>query len=371
MVITVWASIQAFGHLDSGWCVGATACRGTGEVSIDMFGVFLLRLPVLVVFVYRVKARKSAKVVCSLGAHVPIRGTWPARAAKAAVRRHRGEGRIPPESGRQRELTGKNTAFRPSSPLENRDKSLKINHLQVFWQALAKPALSPRRTKRRGRHPDKALSAAFVRSAPPGRHADGNGLYLFVQPTGTRSWVQLLVIRDRVLPTGKRPCRARPLAPCRGRQRKPVTITPSRSSRNDKTTRSTEAPVGGCLERLSERLPAMVGSCCRRRTLEPSSPSVCITCDRFQTAAPVAHRHAVDDKPRQHEPSRGFQSHCSLRRRQALSKEANRVMTAFSHRRTPRLFPAPARQERLSFSQIAQALHSRCVSIHHRPYLLH
>ena len=59
------------------------------------------------------------------------------------------------------------------------------------------PAPTPRRTKRRGRHPDKALSAAFVRSAPPGRHADGNGLYLFVQPTGTRSWVQRLVIRGR------------------------------------------------------------------------------------------------------------------------------------------------------------------------------
>ncbi len=62
---------------------------------------------------------------------------------------------------------------------------------------VAKPAPSPRKTKRRGRHPDKALSAAFVRSAPPGRHADGNGLYLFVQPTGTRSWVQRLVIRGR------------------------------------------------------------------------------------------------------------------------------------------------------------------------------
>ena len=62
---------------------------------------------------------------------------------------------------------------------------------------VAKPAPSPRRTKRRGRHPAKALSAAFVRSAPPGRHADGNGLYLFVQPTGTRSWVQRLVIRGR------------------------------------------------------------------------------------------------------------------------------------------------------------------------------
>ena len=62
---------------------------------------------------------------------------------------------------------------------------------------VAKPAPTPRRTKRRGRHPEKALSAAFVRSAPPGRHADGNGLYLFVQSTGTRSWVQRLVIRGR------------------------------------------------------------------------------------------------------------------------------------------------------------------------------
>ena len=43
---------------------------------------------------------------------------------------------------------------------------------------------------------DKALSAAFVRSAHPGRHADGTGPYLFVQPAGTRSWVQL-VIRGR------------------------------------------------------------------------------------------------------------------------------------------------------------------------------
>ena len=61
----------------------------------------------------------------------------------------------------------------------------------------AETAATPRRTKRRGRHPDRSLAAAFVRSAPPGRHADGNGLYLFVQPSGTRSWVQRLVIRGR------------------------------------------------------------------------------------------------------------------------------------------------------------------------------
>ena len=55
----------------------------------------------------------------------------------------------------------------------------------------------PRKTKPKGRHPDKALSAAFMRTAPPGRHCDGNGLYLYVQPTGTRIWIQRLAIRGR------------------------------------------------------------------------------------------------------------------------------------------------------------------------------
>ena len=63
--------------------------------------------------------------------------------------------------------------------------------------AVVHTAATTPRTKRRGRHPHQALSAAFVRTAPPGRHADGNGLYLFVQPTGTRSWIQRLVIRGR------------------------------------------------------------------------------------------------------------------------------------------------------------------------------
>ena len=56
----------------------------------------------------------------------------------------------------------------------------------------------PRQTKRRGRHPDKALSAAFCRSvAVAGRYADGNGLYLHVDPSGARRWVQRIVIRGR------------------------------------------------------------------------------------------------------------------------------------------------------------------------------
>ena len=58
-------------------------------------------------------------------------------------------------------------------------------------------ATPARRTKPKGRHPDKALSAAFVRTAGPGRYCDGQGLYLFVQPSGTRSWVQRMVVRGR------------------------------------------------------------------------------------------------------------------------------------------------------------------------------
>ena len=52
------------------------------------------------------------------------------------------------------------------------------------------------KTKPRGQHPHKALSAAFVRSvAQAGRYCDGNGLYLHVDPSGARRWVQRLVIR--------------------------------------------------------------------------------------------------------------------------------------------------------------------------------
>lgn len=42
------------------------------------------------------------------------------------------------------------------------------------------------------------LSPAFVaRTKKAGRHADGNGLYLHVEPSGSRRWVQRLVIRGK------------------------------------------------------------------------------------------------------------------------------------------------------------------------------
>ena len=57
---------------------------------------------------------------------------------------------------------------------------------------------SRRKTKPKGRHPDKALSAAFCRTvAVPGRYCDGNGLYLQVDPSGARRWVQRIVVRGK------------------------------------------------------------------------------------------------------------------------------------------------------------------------------
>ncbi len=52
--------------------------------------------------------------------------------------------------------------------------------------------------RKRGRHPEKALSAAFVRTVTkPGRYCDGHGLYLLVTDTGARCWVQRLTIHGR------------------------------------------------------------------------------------------------------------------------------------------------------------------------------
>ncbi|MGQ9368915.1 tyrosine-type recombinase/integrase [Azospirillum sp. ST 5-10] len=52
--------------------------------------------------------------------------------------------------------------------------------------------------KKRGvPHPEKALTAVAVRNAKPGWHADGHGLYLEVDETGARRWVQRLIVQGR------------------------------------------------------------------------------------------------------------------------------------------------------------------------------
>ena len=62
---------------------------------------------------------------------------------------------------------------------------------------MAAPTRTPER-KPRGRHPDKALSTTFVRSVTrAGKYCDGHGLYLEVQPSGSRSWIQRIAIRGR------------------------------------------------------------------------------------------------------------------------------------------------------------------------------
>ena len=48
------------------------------------------------------------------------------------------------------------------------------------------------------RRPEKALTAQFVRSVRiPGKYFDGNGLFLRVQPNGSKQWVQRIVVRGK------------------------------------------------------------------------------------------------------------------------------------------------------------------------------
>ena len=48
-----------------------------------------------------------------------------------------------------------------------------------------------------GPHPHNRLNIARVKAAKPGRHADGNGLYLVVDPSGARRWVLRTMVRGR------------------------------------------------------------------------------------------------------------------------------------------------------------------------------
>ena len=52
--------------------------------------------------------------------------------------------------------------------------------------------------KRKGGHPNNALSALAVRSRnTPGRYADGNGLYLVVDPSGAKRWILRTLVQGR------------------------------------------------------------------------------------------------------------------------------------------------------------------------------
>ena len=55
----------------------------------------------------------------------------------------------------------------------------------------------PASGKRRMPHFEKQLKAAFVRTAPVGRHTDGGGLYLYVSEAGARRWVLRITVRGK------------------------------------------------------------------------------------------------------------------------------------------------------------------------------
>lgn len=51
--------------------------------------------------------------------------------------------------------------------------------------------------KPRGRHPENRLTVPAIKAAKPGRHADGNGLYLEVDENGAKRWILRTVVRGR------------------------------------------------------------------------------------------------------------------------------------------------------------------------------
>jgi integrase len=52
--------------------------------------------------------------------------------------------------------------------------------------------------KQKGRHPDRVLTVVKVKSLKePGRYADGNGVYLIVEPSGAKRWMLRIVVQGR------------------------------------------------------------------------------------------------------------------------------------------------------------------------------
>ncbi|MFN3233409.1 MAG: tyrosine-type recombinase/integrase [Alphaproteobacteria bacterium] len=52
--------------------------------------------------------------------------------------------------------------------------------------------------KRKGKHPHNALTSARIKSlSNPGRYADGNGLYLVVEPSGAKRWILRTVVKGK------------------------------------------------------------------------------------------------------------------------------------------------------------------------------
>ena len=90
----------------------------------------------------------------------------------------------------------------------------------------------------------------FVRTAGPGRYCDGQGLYLFVQPSGTRSWVQRLVVRGRHQELGLGSAQLVPLAEAREKA-----LANRKLAREGGDPRRGETPRGGDADVRRRRPP--------------------------------------------------------------------------------------------------------------------
>jgi integrase len=70
-----------------------------------------------------------------------------------------------------------------------------------MWVAMRDETLDTVRIKvgkPRGRHPEKRLTAVHIRNTKrPGRYADGNGLYLFVDDSGAKRWLLRTVVAGK------------------------------------------------------------------------------------------------------------------------------------------------------------------------------
>jgi len=69
---------------------------------------------------------------------------------------------------------------------------------------------------KKGKHPEKALSAVRVRTlTEPGRYADGNGLFLIVEPSGAKRWMLRTIVQGKRRDIGLGGCKLVSLADAR------------------------------------------------------------------------------------------------------------------------------------------------------------
>ena len=116
---------------------------------------------------------------------------------------------------------------------------------------------------KRRRHPERALSARAVHTARPGdrarRIADGGGLYLFVAPSGSKSWVLRTVVKGRRCDLGLGSAALLPLAEAR-----------EQAVRLRKIARAGGDPLA---ERRHERLPVPTFEAAARQVHAAHAPT--------------------------------------------------------------------------------------------------